>query len=70
MSIGTPPAQSGSSTNNMLSPNQDNKNSLDMLDTLTSPPALSAQASSPVGSSMIDLLDGFGASSSVPGMFH
>ncbi|XP_022860908.1 AP-1 complex subunit gamma-2-like [Olea europaea var. sylvestris] len=61
LSIGTPPAQSGSSTNNMLSPNQDNKNSLDMLDTLTS-----AQASSLVGSSMIDLLDGFGASSSVP----
>ncbi|CAA2958214.1 AP-1 complex subunit gamma-2-like [Olea europaea subsp. europaea] len=66
LSIGTPPAQSGSSTNNMSSPNQDNKNSLDMLDTLTSPPALSAQASSLVGSSMIDLLDGFGASSSVP----
>ncbi|KAI3467496.1 hypothetical protein Pfo_024159 [Paulownia fortunei] len=66
LSIGTPPAQSSSSMLDMLSSGQD-KSSEGMLDKLASPSAPSTQASSPVAnSSMMDLLDGFGPSPSVP----
>lgn len=66
LSIGSPPAQTPSSTLDMLSPAQDNKHTIDMLSTLTSP---SAHATPPaVISPMMDLLDGFGPSPSVPGM--
>lgn len=69
LSIGTPPAQNSSSTLDILSPTQDNKSSMDLLAKLASP-SPSAQASSPVGSSsMMDLLDGFGPSPSMPGLF-
>ncbi|KAK6160160.1 hypothetical protein DH2020_003541 [Rehmannia glutinosa] len=71
LSIGTPPAQSSSSMLDMLSSGQDNKSSEGMIDKLASPSAPSAQASSPVASSsMMDLLDGFGSSPSLPGMIH
>ncbi|KAK6139246.1 hypothetical protein DH2020_027001 [Rehmannia glutinosa] len=67
LSIGTPPAQSSSSMLDMLSSGQDNKSSEGMIDKLASPSAPSAQASSPVASSsMMDLLDGFGPSPSLP----
>ncbi|KAK6139237.1 hypothetical protein DH2020_027022 [Rehmannia glutinosa] len=67
LSIGTPPAQSSSSMLDMLSSGQDNKSSEGMIDKLASPSAPSAQASSPVtSSSMMDLLDGFGPSPSLP----
>ncbi|KAK4429859.1 AP-1 complex subunit gamma-2 [Sesamum alatum] len=67
LSIGAPPAQSSSSMLDMLSSGQDNKSALGMFDNLASPSAPSAQASSPVASSsMMDLLDGFGPSPSVP----
>ena len=60
LSIGTPPAQSSSSTSDILSSIQDNKTSSGMLERLSSPSGLSAQASSPAGGSpMMDLLDGF-----------
>ncbi|GFZ00089.1 gamma-adaptin 1 [Actinidia rufa] len=60
LSIGTPPAQSTSSTSDILSSIQDNKTSSGMLERLSSPSGLSAQASSPAGGSPImDLLDGF-----------
>ncbi|KAL0421337.1 UNVERIFIED_CONTAM: AP-1 complex subunit gamma-2 [Sesamum latifolium] len=67
LSIGAPPAQSSSSMLDMLSSGQDNKSAVGMLDNLASPSAPSAQASSPgASSSMLDLLDGFGPSPSVP----
>ncbi|XP_020551742.1 AP-1 complex subunit gamma-2 isoform X2 [Sesamum indicum] len=67
LSIGAPPAQSSSSMLDMLSSGQDNKSAVGMLDNLASPSAPSAQASSPgASSSMMDLLDGFGPSPSVP----
>ncbi|KAL7133040.1 hypothetical protein ABFS83_12G114800 [Erythranthe nasuta] len=67
LSIGTPPAQSNSTMADMFSPGQDNKSSEGILDKLTSPSAPSAQAPSPIASSsMMDLLDGFGPSSSTP----
>ncbi|KAL0327245.1 UNVERIFIED_CONTAM: AP-1 complex subunit gamma-2 [Sesamum angustifolium] len=63
LSIGTPPAQSSTSTLDILSSN--NKNSVDVLGKLPTSPL--AQASSPVGSSpVMDLLGGFGTSQSVP----
>ncbi|KAL0385576.1 UNVERIFIED_CONTAM: AP-1 complex subunit gamma-2 [Sesamum radiatum] len=69
LSIGAPPAQSSSSMLDMLSSGEDNKSAVGMLDNLASPSAPSAQASSPgASSSMLDLLDGFGPSPSVPGM--
>ncbi|KAL0334179.1 UNVERIFIED_CONTAM: AP-1 complex subunit gamma-2 [Sesamum angustifolium] len=67
LSIGAPPAQSSSSMLDMLSSGQDNKSAVGVLDNLASPSAPSAQASSPgASSSMMDLLDGFGPSPSVP----
>ncbi|KAL3631045.1 hypothetical protein CASFOL_024029 [Castilleja foliolosa] len=80
LSIGSPSAQNSSSMLDILSSGQDSKSSGSMLsnlassfapesilDTLASPSAPSAQASSPVGSSsMMDLLDGFGPSPSPP----
>ncbi|GFP80079.1 ap-1 complex subunit gamma-1 [Phtheirospermum japonicum] len=66
LSIGTPPAQSSSSAFDILSSNQDNKSSVDVLSELSSP-LTPAQTSSPVGSSsMMDLLGGFGTSPSLP----
>ncbi|KAL3654098.1 hypothetical protein CASFOL_003779 [Castilleja foliolosa] len=81
LSIGSPSTQNNSSMLDILSSGQDNKSSESMfnnlaslsapaqsiLDTLASPSASSAQASSPVASSsMMDLLDGFGPSPSPP----
>ncbi|EYU29716.1 hypothetical protein MIMGU_mgv1a001222mg [Erythranthe guttata] len=67
LSIGTPPAQSNSTMADMFSLGQDNKSSEGILDKLTSPSAPSVQASSPIASSsMMDLLDGFGPTSSTP----
>ncbi|KAL7091623.1 hypothetical protein ACP275_12G117200 [Erythranthe tilingii] len=67
LSIGTPPAQSNSTMVDMFSPGLDNKSSEGILDKLTSPSVPSAQAPSPIASSsMMDLLDGFGPSSSTP----
>ncbi|KAH6763196.1 Adaptor protein complex AP-1 [Perilla frutescens var. hirtella] len=66
LSIGTPPAQSSSSMLDILSSSQDNQSSGDLLGKLSTP-SPSVQTSSPVASSsMMDLLDGFGASQSVP----
>ncbi|CAA0814157.1 AP-1 complex subunit gamma-2 [Striga hermonthica] len=63
----SPPVQSSSSMLDILSPGQDNSSAQSMLDTLSSPSALSAKSSSPVAtSSMMDLLDGFGPTPSVP----
>ncbi|XP_057948893.1 AP-1 complex subunit gamma-2-like isoform X2 [Malania oleifera] len=63
LSIGTPPAQSSSSTLDILSPSQDNKMSLERL---SSPSSLSS-VSSPAGAApMMDLLDSFAPSSSIP----
>ncbi|KAL6566505.1 hypothetical protein OROGR_002120 [Orobanche gracilis] len=59
LSIGAP-AQSSSSTLDLLSSSRDNKSSVDVLSTLASSPP--AQASSP----MMDLLDGFGTGPSLP----
>lgn len=72
LSIGTPPAQSSStSTVEVLPSSQDNKSSLDLLDSLSSPTVPPAQVSSrtsSVGSSpMMDLLDGISTSPSTPG---
>lgn len=67
LSVGAPTAQSSSSMLDMLSSDQDNKRSEGLLDNSLSPSASSAQSSSTVvSSSMMDLLDGFGPSSSVP----
>lgn len=67
LSIGTPASQSNSSMLDVLSPVQDNKSSVDMLNGLSSP-APSVQTPSRARSSpMMDLMDGFGPTSSVPG---
>ncbi|KAL8052592.1 hypothetical protein ABFX02_05G015000 [Erythranthe guttata] len=66
LSIGTPPAQSNQSTLDILSPSQDIKSPVDVLTKLASP-SPSAQTSTPVGSSsMLDLLDDFGTTLSLP----
>lgn len=66
LSIGDLPAQDSTSTLDIIPSSQDNQSSGDLLGTLAAP-SLSVQASAPVGSSsMMDLLDGFGASPSVP----
>lgn len=53
----------------MLSSGHESKSPADILDKLGSPSGPPSQASPPVGSSsMMDLLDGFGPVSSVPGM--
>ncbi|KAL3636336.1 hypothetical protein CASFOL_020883 [Castilleja foliolosa] len=66
LSIGTPPSQSSSSTFDILSSNQDNTSSVDVLGALASP-LTPAQTSLPAGSSsMMDLLGGFEASPSLP----
>ncbi|KAH6770756.1 Adaptor protein complex AP-1 [Perilla frutescens var. hirtella] len=67
LSIGAPTAQSSSSMLDMLSSDQDNKRSEGLLDNIASSSASSARSSSVVASSsMMDLLDDFGPSSSVP----
>ncbi|XP_073050182.1 AP-1 complex subunit gamma-2-like isoform X1 [Primulina eburnea] len=69
LSIGTPPSesQSDSSPFDILQSGKDNKTSVTVLDNLASNSAPSAKTFSPVGSSsMMDLLDGFGPSSSAP----
>ncbi|KAL8534094.1 hypothetical protein ACS0TY_010203 [Phlomoides rotata] len=67
LSIGTPTAQSTSPMLDILSSGQDNKRSEGLLDQLAPPSASSAPSSSPIASSsMMDLLDGFGPSPSVP----
>lgn len=69
LSVGAPTAQSSSSMLDMLSSEQDNKRSEGLLDNFASLSTSSARSSSAVASSsMMDLLDGFGPSSSVPGM--
>lgn len=67
LSVGSAPAQSNSSILDM-SPVLENKSSVDMLDKLTAPSLPSAHASTTpaASSSMLDLLDGFGSSPSVP----
>ncbi|EOY00410.1 Adaptor protein complex AP-1, gamma subunit isoform 1 [Theobroma cacao] len=64
LSLGTlPPAQSSSSTSDILSSSQDNKAPLANLNGLTSLSSLSPNATSPASAaSMMDLLDGFGPS--------
>ncbi|XP_007044578.2 PREDICTED: AP-1 complex subunit gamma-2 [Theobroma cacao] len=64
LSLGTlPPAQSSSSTSDILSSSQDNKAPLANLNGLTSLSLLSPNATSPASAaSMMDLLDGFGPS--------
>ncbi|KAG9135934.1 hypothetical protein Leryth_021179 [Lithospermum erythrorhizon] len=65
LSIETPPAQITPSTPEILSSNQENKRTINVLDSLSSP---SAQVASPAGSSSImDLLDDFGPNPSVLG---
>ncbi|XP_042052994.1 AP-1 complex subunit gamma-2-like isoform X4 [Salvia splendens] len=67
LSVGAPTAQSSSSMLDMLSSEQDNKRSEGLLDNFASLSTSSAHSSSAVSSSsMMDLLDGFGTSSSVP----
>ncbi|XP_057774635.1 AP-1 complex subunit gamma-2-like isoform X3 [Salvia miltiorrhiza] len=67
LSVGAPTAQSNSSMLDMLSSEQDNKRSEGLLDNFASLSTSSARSSSAVASSsMMDLLDGFGPSSSVP----
>ncbi|XWS63638.1 hypothetical protein CRYUN_Cryun06bG0118100 [Craigia yunnanensis] len=64
LSIGTlPPAQSSSSSSDILSSSQDNKAPLANLNGVTSLSSLPANATSPASAaSMMDLLDGFGPS--------
>lgn len=70
LSIGDLPAQDNTSKLDIIPSSQDNQSSGDLLGTLATP-SVSVQASSPAGSSsMMDLLDGFEASLSVPGMYH
>ncbi|KAL5552930.1 hypothetical protein UlMin_040331 [Ulmus minor] len=66
LSIGTPPAQSNSSTLDILSPIQDNKKPVAPLDGLFSPSSNSAQVTSAGAAPVIDLLDGFVASPPKP----
>ncbi|KAK6922155.1 Clathrin/coatomer adaptor, adaptin-like, N-terminal [Dillenia turbinata] len=67
LSIGSPPAQSSTSTADILSPGQDNT-SVSTLQRISSPSSLSAQGSSPAQAApMMDLLDGFSSSLPVAG---
>lgn len=67
LSIGTPPAQSNSSIPDMLSPSQDNKNAINVLEQLSTPSVPAGGLSTPPGSSsMMDLLDGFAPNPSKP----
>ncbi|KAJ9563817.1 hypothetical protein OSB04_008977 [Centaurea solstitialis] len=67
LSTGSPPAQNGSSTHDIFSIGQDNKASVGALDSLSSPMVPSVQAAPTTGgSSMMDLLDGFGPNPTVP----
>lgn len=67
LSTGSPPAQNGSSTTDILSINQANKTSVSALDSLSSPMVPSVHTSAPSGGSPImDLLDGFGPTPTVP----
>lgn len=68
LSIGDPPAQSGSSALDIIPSSLDNNSSVDLLGKVatTSTPAV---ASTRAGT-MMDLLDGFGANPSVPGMYQ
>ncbi|XP_027152572.1 AP-1 complex subunit gamma-2-like [Coffea eugenioides] len=60
LSIGTPPAQSNSSIPEMVSPSDDSKSAINVLEQLSSPSAPAGGVSTPPGSSpMMDLLDGF-----------
>lgn len=69
LSTGAPPAQNGSSTADILSIGQDNnKTSVNALDSLSLPVVTSAQSSS--ASSIIDLLDGFGPAPTAPSKFY
>ncbi|XP_042020801.1 AP-1 complex subunit gamma-2-like isoform X1 [Salvia splendens] len=66
LSIGDPPALSNSSTLDILSTSRDNQSAGDLLGKSPTPQP-SVKASTPAGSSsMMDLLDGFGAAPSVP----
>lgn len=68
LSIGTPPAQSSSSTPDIFSASQVNKSPVSSLEGLSSPSSLSARATTPVGAApMMDLLDGFVPNSLIPG---
>ncbi|KAD4983198.1 hypothetical protein E3N88_19869 [Mikania micrantha] len=66
LSTGSPPAQNGSSTADILSISQDNniKSSVIALNSLSSPMVTSAQSTP--ASSIMDLLDGFGPTSTIP----
>ncbi|KAL8227507.1 hypothetical protein R6Q57_015091 [Mikania cordata] len=66
LSTGSPPAQNGSSTADILSISQDNniKSSVNALDSLSSPMVTSAQSTP--ASSIMDLLNGFGPTSTMP----
>ncbi|XP_027099720.1 AP-1 complex subunit gamma-2 isoform X1 [Coffea arabica] len=67
LSIGTPPAQSNSSIPDMVSPSQDSKSAINVLEQLSSPSAPAGGVSTPPGSSsMMDLLDGFAPNPSKP----
>lgn len=67
LSIGTPPAQSNSSIPDILSPSQDNKNAINVLEQLSTPSVPAGGLSTPPGSSsMMDLLDGFAPNPSKP----
>lgn len=68
LSIGTPPIQNSSSALDILSPSQANQNSVDMLGNLSTP-SPAKHISSPV-SPMMDLLDSFGPSPSLPGVYR
>ncbi|XP_070043509.1 AP-1 complex subunit gamma-2 [Nicotiana tabacum] len=67
LSIGTPPANSSPSTTQVSPSNVDVRSPVDLLDRLSSPSAPSVQVSSTAGSSpMLDLLNGFPSSPSIP----
>ncbi|XP_075096605.1 AP-1 complex subunit gamma-2 [Nicotiana tabacum] len=67
LSIGTPPANSRPSTTQVSPSNVDIRSPLDLLDRLSSPSAPSVQVSPTAGSSpMLDLLNGFPSSPSIP----
>jgi hypothetical protein len=70
LSIETPPAQSSSSTPDILSTNQVNKSPVSSLEGLSLSSSLSTRATTPVGAApMMDLLDGFVPNSPIPGKF-
>ncbi|PWA92212.1 adaptor protein complex AP-1, gamma subunit [Artemisia annua] len=67
LSTGSPPAQNGSSTADILSISQDNNSSVSALDSLSSPMPQSVHiAPTTGGSPIMDLLDGFGPNPPVP----